>query len=77
MIEIIKIRYDDKGYWYSNKNRLKKILTDPLTPELYIVTLNEKEEKDIYFLTDLENKEVLIGNVIISVPKSEDFGSVL
>lgn len=77
MIEIIKIRYDDKGYWYSNKNRLKKILADPLTPELFIVTLNEKEETDIYFLTDLENKEVLIGNVIISIPKSKHFDSSL
>jgi hypothetical protein len=73
MIEIIKIRYDDKGSWYSNKNRLKKILTNPLTPELFIVISDENKEKDVYLLTDLENKEILIGNEIIRVPKSDDF----
>ena len=68
MIEILKIRYDDIGYWYSSKKRLKDILLDPYLPEMLIIHLDEINEMIFCLLTDLQGKDVLVGTEVIKIP---------
>jgi hypothetical protein len=68
MITILQMKYDDGGSWYSSKKRLKQLLVDPLTPEMFIIYLDEKKEKDFCLLTDISNKEVIIGDETIKIP---------
>ena len=68
MITISKLKYDDGGPWYSAKNKLKQLLLDPLTPEMFIICLDEEKEKNFCLLTDISDKEVIIGDETIRIP---------
>jgi len=72
LINILKIRYDDIGYWYSSKIKMKTILSDPYTPEMFIIY---SEEKNINFclLTDLQGKDVIIKDEVIIIPDPNEF----
>jgi len=43
MIRIVKLKYEDRGPWYSSHKKLKEILIDPDTEELFIVYLDEND----------------------------------
>ncbi|HEY6905923.1 MAG TPA: hypothetical protein VI230_00560 [Ignavibacteriaceae bacterium] len=68
MKKIIKIAYDDDFIWISNKQKIKKILENPYSPELLIVFRNEANEMDFTFLSDLQSEEVSVDNKIIQIP---------
>lgn len=73
MIKILKIKYDDGRYWYSSQSKLKEILTDLYTPELFIIYLDENKEMSFCLLTDLQGEEVIIGNEIVKIPDTNEF----
>jgi len=68
MIEIVKLKYEDRGPWYSSPKKLKEFLTVPDQEELFIVYLDNKGEMTCDLLTDLVGKKVLIKNEVIKIP---------
>ena len=68
MIKIIKLKYEDRGPWYSSHKKLKEILTMPNQEELFIVYLDDKAEMTCDLLTDLVGKKVLVKNELIKIP---------
>lgn len=68
MIKILKIKYDDGRYWYSSQFKLKEILTDLYSPELFVIYLDENKEMSFCLLTDLQGEEVIIDNEIVKIP---------
>jgi hypothetical protein len=69
MKKILKIAFDDDFLWISNRQKIKEILEDPLSPELLIIFQNESKETDITFLTELQSEKVSIENDIVQIPQ--------
>ncbi len=69
MKRILKISFDDNFKWISNKQKIKKILEDPFSPELLIIFQNELKETDLTFLTEVQGEKVFIGNESILIPE--------
>ena len=68
MIKILKLKYEDRGPWYSSHKKLKEILTVLNQEELLIVYLDNRGEMTCDLLTDLAGKKVLIKNEVIRIP---------
>ncbi|RPI66475.1 MAG: hypothetical protein EHM47_16570 [Ignavibacteriales bacterium] len=72
MIKIIRLKYEDKGPWYSSHKKLKELLSDARTEELFIEYLDENGKMTCDLLTDLQGKKVLVNNEIIRIPTWKD-----
>lgn len=76
MINILKIKYDDERRWISSKNRIIEILRDPYTPELDILAFDENNKYQFLLLTDLEGKKVIVNQMLVKIPISNDFFNI-
>ena len=68
MIEIVKLKYEDRGPWYSSHKRIKEFLTNPNQEELFIVYYDDKGEMTCDLLTDLVGKKVFVKDEVIKIP---------
>ena len=67
MIEIIKLKYENGGLWYSSHKKLIEILTEQNQEELFIIYLDDMGEMTCDLLTYSVGKKVIIKNEVIKI----------